>query len=106
MVSSGVDKLDSLYPQRTAHSFRIENIRTTNFLLQFRWSHRTVAIPIRSPEESGGHATAAGIVVQRPDDLIQLETATVVSVEHVARHLRNAAIHVPGHILVSYELCG
>ena len=103
MIPSGVDQLHALAAERQLHALGVEDVGLPDVGLQLRRRERTVAVAIGRLEESSGHAAAAAVVRQRIDDLVQLEAAVVVAVQHVTGHLRDAPVHVPRDVLVRHD---
>ena len=103
MVSSGIDQLDGFAAQRQAHAFGIENVGPADVGLQFRGRQGSIAVTVRGSEEVGRHAATSAVVGKRTDNLLKLEPSVAIAIQHVARHLRNAAIHISTHVLVGDE---
>ena len=103
MVPSGIDQFDGLAAKRQPHALRVENVRSPDIGMQFSRGQRSVSVTVCSSEEVGRHPAAAAIVCERVHDLIQLESTVVVAIEHVSRHLGDAAVHVPGNVLVGHK---
>jgi hypothetical protein len=74
--------------------------------LQFRGRQESIAVAVCSTEEIGGHAAATTVVVKRADNFLKLEPSIAIAIQHVSRHLRNAAVHISTHVLVGDEARG
>ena len=85
------------------HAVVVDDRRLDDVLLQLLRRRDAVAVAIDAVEEAGAHAADAGPRVRRDVDLVAVDDAVVVAVDHVARHLRVAAVHVAQHVLVRDE---
>ena len=61
-------------------------------------------IAVVRAEETLGHAADAGMRLERTHDLVQFELAIVVAVDHIARHVRDAPVHIAQDASLCYEV--
>ncbi len=101
VVQAGVHELDDLAAELDAHAVVVDDRRLDDVLLQLLRRRDAVAVAVDAVEEAGAHAADAGPRVGRDVDLVAVDDAVVVAVDHVARHLRVAAVHVAQHVLVA-----
>ncbi len=99
-------QLDDFAAELDAHAVVVDDRRLDDELLQLLRRRDAVAVAVDAVEEAGAHAADAGPRVRRDVDLVAVDDAVVVAVDHVARHLRVAAVHVAQHVLVADERCG
>ena len=102
----GMHELDDLAAELDAHAVAVDDRRFDDVLLQLLRRGDAIGIAIDAVEEAGAHAAHAGARVRRDVDLVAVDDAVVVAVDHVAGHLRVAAVHVAQHVLVRDERRG
>src|SRR5262245_22965400 len=106
MVLTGIDQLDCLVAQPNLHSLRIHNVGAAYFRKIFCGCHVSVLIAIVRSEEAFRHSANTRVCRCRTDDLFCFELTVVITVNHVAGHVRKPSVHVPKHAFLCDEARG
>ena len=89
--------------ERDPHPLRIDDVGRTDVGLQLRRRHQAVLVAIDRREEARPHAADARRRFRRDVDFVRIDGAVAIAIDHVAGHVRVAAVHVPQHVLVGDE---
>src|SRR5687768_12691253 len=103
MVEPWVHELDDFAAELDAHPLAVDDRRFDDVLLKLARRRNAVAVAVDAVEESGTHAADATTRVRGDVDLVAVDDAVVVAVDHVAGHLRVTAVHVAQHVFVGDE---
>ena len=99
-------ELDHLAAELDTHAVAVHDRRPHDVLLQFLRGDLAVLVEIRDVEPSRKHAADPRPRVGRDVNLVAVDDAVVVAIDHVARHLRVTTVHVSQHVLVADESGG
>jgi hypothetical protein len=103
MVQTRVDDLDGLPAKHDPHRLRIDDVGPPDIRLQLLRRDVAVLVAIHRRERGATEAADARRGVGRNTDVLRIDAPVVVAVDHVARHVGIAPVHVAQHVFMRYE---
>ncbi len=103
MIQPWMNQIHDVPAERDPHPLRIDDVGRMDVGLQLRRRHEAILVAVDRRKEPRPHATDARCRFRRDVDFIRVDGAVAIAIDHVARHMRVAAVHVPQHVLVGDE---
>ncbi len=103
VVLAGEDQLQGRAAERQGHGVRIGDVGRHDIGEILGRGDVAVAVAVLVREPEVGHAADPGVLGARIVDLVQLDSAVGILVDHVTGHVRVSAVHVLAHAVLGDE---
>ena len=106
MVFTRKNQLDGFAAEYQLHSIGVHDIGAAHLRVILCRRHVAIVVPVVALKETRGHSADSRMRHSRPDDFFELELPVIVAVDHIARHMRVSAIHIPQYTFLRNDFCG